>query len=98
MTVHILTLKSCLYVHFTPQSPQQLVQAESSAAKSTALGVLPFALSAEVHEQLEAFKSESDACNWVEMTIVNEVITLVGFRTVTAEESLQSYIDSESAR
>lgn len=53
-------------------------------------------MSAEVTAQLESFKNGE--CNWVEMTIVNEVINLVGFRTVSASDSLQPFIDSENAR
>lgn len=75
---------------------QQQVQAESTNSKSSALSVLPFELSAEVIQQLELFKQ--GACNWVEMTITNEVINLVGFRTVSADDSLQSFIDTETAR
>lgn len=75
---------------------QQQSRAESSASKSSALGVIPFELSAEVIEQLECFKNGS--CSWVEMTVVNEVINLLGFRTVKADDNFQSYIDNETAR
>ena len=53
-------------------------------------------MTAEATAQLEAF--QRGECNWVEMTIVDEVINLVGFRTVSASDSLQSFIDTESAR
>lgn len=72
------------------------MQAESATSKSSALSVLPFELTAEVTQQLESFKDGT--CNWVEMTITNEVINLVGFRSVTADDSLQSFIDTETAR
>ena len=75
---------------------QQLSKVESSASKGTAMTVLPFALSDEVLEQLEAFKQGS--CNWVESTVENEVIKLIGYRTVSAEDSLQPFIDTENAR
>lgn len=72
------------------------MQAENTVSKSSALSVLPFAMTSEVTEQLNAFKEGT--CNWVEMTISNEIISLVGFRSVTADDSLQSFIDTENAR
>lgn len=64
--------------------------------KSSALSVLPFAMNADVRTELENFKQ--GACNWVEMTVANEVVNLVGVRTVSAGESLQPFIDTENAR
>ncbi|KAJ1396961.1 hypothetical protein B484DRAFT_458792 [Ochromonadaceae sp. CCMP2298] len=73
---------------------KQQVQAESANTKSNALGVMPFNLSEEVLGQLEAFVAGD--CNWVEMTVVQEVVELVCFRTVRGE-LLQPYIDTETA-
>jgi hypothetical protein len=81
-----------------PRTSQQQVLAESSSSKASALTVLPFELSPEVLEQMQRFKEGSSDCNWVELTITKEVITLVGYRAVSAQEALQQYIDSESAR
>jgi hypothetical protein len=64
--------------------------------KSSALSVLPFAMNADVSTELQNFKQ--GACNWVEMTVANEVVNLVGVRMVSVGESLQPFIDPENAR
>lgn len=58
--------------------------------------MLPFQLSAEVTEKMKDFQSQD--CNWVEMTVSNEVINLLGYRTVQTTDNFQSYIDNETAR
>ena len=58
--------------------------------------MLPFAVTAEVTSQLNSFKAGE--CNWVELTVVDEVVNLVGYRTVSSTEPLQSFIDPEAAR
>jgi hypothetical protein len=60
------------------------------------MSVLPFAMSADATTQLDSFKHGQ--CNWVEMIVVDEVINLQGYRTVSAADSLQPFIDTETAR
>ena len=81
-----------------------MAQAESAATKSTALGVMPFEMSAEVTEKLADLSrstgaaEEGDPCNWVEMTVVSEKIELVAARLVCAGDSLQDFISTDKAR
>lgn len=53
---------------------------ESSSTKATALGVIPFALSPSAEEQLAAFKEGT--VNWIEFTIVSEVVEVLRATTV----------------
>lgn len=70
--------------------------AESTAVKSTAMGVLPFDLSPETISALESFKNGS--CNWVELSVASERVNVTATRTVTAGDSVQQYVSDTEAR
>eukprot|EP01039_Chlorochromonas_danica_P004912 gene4912-5388_t len=72
-----------------------LTQSESNQVKSTALGVIPFAISDEVAEQFAAFKEGS--VNWIEVTINNEVIELLHSRSLPSDGGFNQYVDDETA-
>ena len=42
--------------------------------------------------------SKMEPATGVELTIANEITSLVGFRSVPAENSLHSFVDSENVR
>ena len=69
---------------------------ESTKSKSTAMGVLPFTLSAEVKSEFQSFLSCS--CNWLELSVVSEVINLVSSKALDKADNLAAHITADSAR
>lgn len=73
-----------------------LTQKESGDIKSTALGVIPFDVSPEVSAQFTQFQEGN--CNWIDLTVVNEVVQLLSAKNVGAGDELKPLINSEVAR
>jgi len=79
-----------------------LTQTESHQVRSTAMGVLPFELSADLEAKLVEFR-DGTGCNWVSMTITTEnvameTIVLVDHRQLTDFNSLDQYVSKDEAR
>eukprot|EP01031_Cornospumella_fuschlensis_P028284 gene28284-34152_t len=72
-----------------------LASSESTLTKATALGIIPFALSEDVQQQLAAFKAGD--VNWLEMNVANEVVQLINARTVGEEGGYAQYLDNSRA-
>ncbi len=67
-----------------------------TATKASALGVIPFAMRSEVLEKFEDFKQEE--CNWIEMAIESEAISLVGAKLIDTECSMMEHVNVDNAR
>jgi len=85
-----------------PNLYQSLTQTESHKVRSTAMGVLPFELSADLKAKLMDFRDDL-SCNWVSMTITTEnvaveTIVLVDHRHLTDFNSLYQYVSKDEAR
>lgn len=77
-------------------SSQALTQKESGDVKASALGVIPFELSPEVNEKFEEFKNNN--CNWISLTVSNEVVELIDSKTLSFDGALKNYIRPDVAR
>lgn len=65
--------------------------------KSTAMGVVPFTLSSEVSDILRQFNA-SNKVNWIEMSVVNEVVKLESSKMLSAKDHLEAHINPAHAR
>jgi twinfilin-like protein len=73
-----------------------MAHTESSATKSTAMGVVPFTLGAGVADAFRSFVNKS--VNWLEISVKDEVIMLHGSKSVTMNDNLTSYVSNNDAR
>jgi twinfilin-like protein len=73
-----------------------LTQQESGDVKSSALVAIPFELSPEVSDKLHEFLA--DQCNWLDVTVNNEIVQLLGSKTLQANEELKPHINPDVAR
>jgi len=68
---------------------------ESVKIKSSAMGVLPFEMTEQVIEKLNEFKTET--CNWVEMTLESETVSLLSAKNVSTSSKFQQHVSEEQA-
>jgi twinfilin-like protein len=84
-----LTLKEQLILE-----EKALTHSESHSTKSTAMGALPFSLSAAVTSALSSL--QSGEINWVEMYLSGETIELSLAKVVDTKEPLQAHVPLEA--
>jgi twinfilin-like protein len=73
-----------------------LTQAEIGSSKSSALGVIPFAVHENVHSAWVDYTQ--GRVNWVSLTLSGETIQLESTNTVSADQDLNSIARSDIAR
>jgi twinfilin len=73
-----------------------LTHSESHSTKATAMGALPFQLSAAVIAALAQL--QAGEVNWVEMSLDQETVELAAAKEVDAKEPLQSHVSVTDAR
>ena len=73
-----------------------LVNNEIVSNKSSTMSVIPFKLGGGVAEAFNKIKTGD--VNWIEMSVVSEVIQLESTNTVDSKASLQHHINIENAR
>ena len=65
--------------------------------KSTAMGVVPFTLSPDVSKCFREFII-GDKINWIEMSVINEVVHLEKSKMLNIKDQLQEHINPNHAR
>jgi twinfilin-like protein len=82
----------------TLKEEDAMVHTERAAlgSKSTAMGVVPFTLGQGVQDAFRNFNAGK--CNWLEMSVVSEVIRLEASKTLAITDNLESNVNAESPR
>jgi len=75
---------------------RDLMREEVQVNSSKAMGVMPFAVSAQTIASWSEFASKS--VSWVEMKVENEEVQLVSSKLLAQGESLQALVSEEDAR